>query len=50
VEATIDGAGTLFAHFPRRSSLLRGIAPGSRVAVEVTQVRVYSPPAAAELR
>ncbi len=50
VEATIDGAGTLFANFPRRSSLLRGIAPGSRVAVEVTQVRAYAPPAAAELR
>jgi sulfate transport system ATP-binding protein len=43
VEAMLDGAGPLFAQFPRRSSLLRGIEPGSRVAVEVTQVRAYAP-------
>ena len=41
VEATVDGAGSLFAQFPRRSSLLRGIEPGSRIAVEVTRARAY---------
>jgi sulfate transport system ATP-binding protein len=41
VEATIDGAGALMAQFPRRSSLLRGIEPGCRIAVEVTQARAY---------
>ena len=41
VEATIDGAGTLMAQFPRRSSLLRGIEPGCRIAIEVTQARAY---------
>jgi sulfate transport system ATP-binding protein len=41
VEATIDGAGMLMAQFPRRSSLLRGIEPGCRIAVEVTQARAY---------
>jgi sulfate transport system ATP-binding protein len=42
VEATIDGGGALMAQFPRRSSLLRGIEPGCRIAVEVTQARAYS--------
>jgi sulfate/thiosulfate transport system ATP-binding protein len=42
VEAGIDGAGSLFAQFPRRSSLLRGIEPGCRIAVEVTRSRAYS--------
>jgi sulfate transport system ATP-binding protein len=41
VEATIDGAGPLFAQFPRRSSLLHGIEPGARIEVEVTKVRAY---------
>ncbi|MGH7711616.1 MAG: sulfate/molybdate ABC transporter ATP-binding protein [Gemmatimonadaceae bacterium] len=41
VEATIDGAGVLIAQFPRRSSLLRGIEPGCRIAIEVTQARAY---------
>jgi sulfate/thiosulfate transport system ATP-binding protein len=41
VEATIDGAGLLMSQFPRRSSLLRGIEPGCRIAVEVTQARAY---------
>jgi len=41
VEAMIDGAGALMAQFPRRSSLLRGIEPGCRIAVEVTQARAY---------
>jgi sulfate/thiosulfate transport system ATP-binding protein len=42
VEATIDGAGPLIAQFPRRSSLLQGIEPGVRIAVEVTKVRAYA--------
>ncbi len=41
VEAVVDGAGPLFAQFPRRSSLLHGIEPGSRIAVEVTRARAY---------
>jgi sulfate/thiosulfate transport system ATP-binding protein len=41
VEARIDGAGPLFAQFPRRSSLLKGIEPGCRIAVEVTKARAY---------
>ncbi len=41
VEATLDGGLPLFAHFPRRSSLLRGVAPGARVAVEVTHARAW---------
>jgi sulfate transport system ATP-binding protein len=41
IEATIDGAGALMSQFPRRSSLLRGIAPGCRIAIEVTQARAY---------
>jgi sulfate transport system ATP-binding protein len=43
VEALLDGAGPLFAQFPRRSSLLHGIEPGARVAVEVTHARAYAP-------
>jgi sulfate/thiosulfate transport system ATP-binding protein len=48
VEATIDGGTSIFAHFPRRSSLLKGIEPGSRISVEVTRARAYpaaTPPA-----
>jgi sulfate/thiosulfate transport system ATP-binding protein len=41
VEAVIDGAGPIFAQFPRRSSLLEGIEPGARIAIEATHVRVY---------
>ena len=41
VEATIDGAGPIFAQFPRRSSLLEGIEAGARIAVEATHVRSY---------
>jgi sulfate transport system ATP-binding protein len=42
VRARLDGGGlTLDAQFPRRSSLLRGVQPGCRVAVEVTLARVY---------
>jgi sulfate transport system ATP-binding protein len=42
VEADIDGAGFLFAQFPRRSSLLTGIERGCRIAVEVTRARAYA--------
>jgi sulfate transport system ATP-binding protein len=42
VEARLDGAGPLFAQFPRRSSLLRGIEPGCRIAVDVTAARAYA--------
>ncbi|MFN8573281.1 MAG: sulfate ABC transporter ATP-binding protein [Gemmatimonadaceae bacterium] len=42
VEALMDGAIPLTAQFPRRSSLLRGIEPGCRIAVEVTQARAYA--------
>jgi sulfate transport system ATP-binding protein len=41
VSAKVDGAGELLAQFPRRSSLLRGVTPGARVAVEVTTARLY---------
>ncbi|MBX3271361.1 MAG: sulfate/molybdate ABC transporter ATP-binding protein [Sandaracinaceae bacterium] len=41
VHATVDGAGAIVAQFPRRSSLLRGVEPGARVAVEVTSARAY---------
>lgn len=41
VTTHLDGAGELFAQFPRRSSLLRGVEPGCRVAVEVTLARLY---------
>ncbi len=42
VTTHLDGAGELFAQFPRRSSLLRGVEPGCRVAVEVTLARLYA--------
>ena len=41
VQAYLDGCGPLLAHFPRRSSLLRGIEPGCRAQVELTTVRAY---------
>ena len=41
IHATLDGAGPIVAQFPRRSSLLKGIEPGSRIAVEVTSARTY---------
>ncbi len=44
VEATLDGGLPLFAHFPRRSSLLRGVAPGARIAVEITHARAWPLP------
>ncbi|MBX6364147.1 MAG: sulfate ABC transporter ATP-binding protein [Gemmatimonadetes bacterium] len=41
VEAMVDQAGPLFAQFPRRSSLLHGVAPGVRIGIEVTAARAY---------
>ena len=42
VEAEIDSVGApIFAQFPRRSSLLHGVEPGCRIAVEVTQARAW---------
>jgi sulfate/thiosulfate transport system ATP-binding protein len=41
VEASLDGVGALFAQFPRRSSLLQGIEPGCRIAVQITKARAY---------
>ena len=41
VQAQVDGAGTIVAFFPRRSSLLRGVEPGCRVQIEVTTARAY---------
>ena len=41
IHAALDGAGPIVAQFPRRSSLLKGIEPGSRIAVEVTSARTY---------
>jgi len=41
VEASIMGGGAIFAQFPRRSSLLRGIEPGRRIQIEVTMARAY---------
>jgi sulfate transport system ATP-binding protein len=42
VEALVDGGFPIVAHFPRRSSLLRDVAPGSRIQIEVTSARAYS--------
>ncbi len=41
VQALVDGAGPIVAQFPRRSSLLKNIVPGSRVQIEVTTARAY---------
>jgi len=41
VDATIEGVGPIFAQFPRRSSLLVGIEPGSRIGIEVTLARAF---------
>jgi sulfate/thiosulfate transport system ATP-binding protein len=41
VQVKVDGAGQLVALFPRRSTLLRGIEPGTRVQVDVAQARIY---------
>jgi sulfate transport system ATP-binding protein len=42
VEASLDGGQPIFARFPRRSSLLHGLEPGCRIAVEVTHARAWS--------
>ena len=42
VEATMDDVGPIFAQFPRRSSLLRGIEPGCRIGMEITHARAYA--------
>ncbi|MCK9523352.1 MAG: sulfate ABC transporter ATP-binding protein [Proteobacteria bacterium] len=44
VDASIEGAGPIFAQFPRRSSLLRGIEPGCRIGIEVTLARAFAKP------
>ena len=41
VHAVADGAGRIVAQFPRRSSLLRGIEAGRRIAIEITTARAY---------
>jgi len=41
VQAKVDGAGQLVAQFPRRSTLLKGIEPGVRIQIDVTQARIY---------
>jgi sulfate/thiosulfate transport system ATP-binding protein len=41
VSTVLDGGIPLRAQFPRRSSLLRGVENGVRVAIEVTLARLY---------
>lgn len=41
VEAALDGGPSIFAQFPRRSSLLKGVEPGARIQIEVTTTRAY---------
>ncbi|HEX2723253.1 MAG TPA: sulfate ABC transporter ATP-binding protein [Gemmatimonadaceae bacterium] len=41
VDVNIDGGPAMFGHFPRRSGLLEGVTPGSRVALEVTSALIY---------
>jgi len=41
VEARLDQGGQLFAQFPRRSTLLQGVEPGARAAVEIAYARVW---------
>lgn len=42
VEAELDGITSMHAQFPRRSSLLKGVIPGCRVAVEVTSAQAFT--------
>ena len=44
VDAEIDGGIPIFAQFPRRSSLLRGVEPGARLGIEVTHARAWPAP------
>jgi sulfate transport system ATP-binding protein len=41
VEANLDHGGPVFAQFPRRSSLLNDVRPGSRISVEITRARAW---------
>jgi sulfate transport system ATP-binding protein len=41
VDAVLDGGMPIFAQFPRRSSLLHGVAPGARIHVEVTSAQAF---------
>ncbi|MEQ1568110.1 MAG: TOBE-like domain-containing protein, partial [Myxococcota bacterium] len=41
VEVELDAGGPLFAQFPRRSSLLAGVEPGARIAVQITHARTF---------
>ncbi|MCK9461683.1 MAG: ABC transporter ATP-binding protein [Proteobacteria bacterium] len=41
VDAQLDGVGPVFAQFPRRSDLLKGVETGCRIAVEVSHARTY---------
>ena len=42
VDALLDGVGPVYAQFPRRSDLLRGVETGCRIAVEVSYARSYA--------
>ena len=42
IEVDLDGGGPLFAQLPRRSPLLDGVAPGARVAVELSHARAWA--------
>jgi len=41
VDAVLDGGMPIFAQFPRRSSLLRGVEAGARIHVEVTSAQAF---------
>lgn len=45
VHAEVDGLGPIVGQFPRRSSLLEGMAAGSRIQIEITKARAYPRPA-----
>jgi hypothetical protein len=49
VIADVDGVGPVMAQFPRRSSLLRGVAEGTRVDMEVTLGRLYGADGASQV-
>ena len=42
VDARLDDGRPIFAQFPRRSSLLKDVAPGARIQVEVTRAHLYA--------
>jgi sulfate/thiosulfate transport system ATP-binding protein len=41
VDAVLDGVGPVFAQFPRRSDLLKGVELGCRIGIEVSHARSY---------